>query len=147
MTTKRKSSDAATLPLQVVEKNADAAILGTADATGRRFNHDLLLDEKDRQAAIQRWDRIALFLINPELLDEFKPYEARAKRLKCLVHRIGTLAVLLMMYSLVASACYLWARAGGKEEGTLLRLSIEISAILGLVCALLASRHGPWRRP
>jgi hypothetical protein len=60
--------------------------------------------------------------------------------------RVGFAAVLMMIASLVGSAALLSVASRGSDLAGL-RVAIEIFAILGLVCAVLASRYGPWRRP
>src|SRR6266404_6260553 len=111
--------------------------------TSRRFNHDLNIDKDGHDFVRQRWPKLADVLIDPDLIKAFHPYEAEAKLLKLRVQRTGSAAVILMVGSLLGSAAHLWI---GEPQGDALRLAIETSAILGLLCAVLASRYGPWRR-
>lgn len=113
----------------------------------RRFNHDLLVDSAEQEAARGRWPAISHVLIEPYLVEAFKPHERKATRLKRATLRLGSLAVLLMFVALLGSALHLWTRASASPiETTILNVLIEGLAIVGLLCAVLASRYGPLRR-
>jgi hypothetical protein len=115
----------------------------------RRFNHDLLADDNDQQVARLRWPTVATLLIDPNLIAQFKPFEAEAKRLKSLVQWLGTIAVLLMFAALFVSAYELWNSSGSPQAVFTLDwtgIFVEVCGILGLILALLASKYGPFRR-
>lgn len=117
------------------------------DLIDRRFNHDLLLDLADQVSAGRRWPVISHILIDHDLLDAFKPRERNAKWQKRAVLRLGSFAVVLMFVALLGSTLYLWTEPqingiGLSVPGVL----IEICAIVGLLCAVFASRYGPLRR-
>jgi hypothetical protein len=121
-------------------------IAGVATFEERRFNHDLLIRDDDREQAKQRWPRIAHLLVNTDLVAAFEGHEATAKVLKRKVQRVGSAAVLLMVGSLIGTAALLASRHYGFDMEAL-HLAVEVFAIFGLIFAVLASRYGPWRRP
>lgn len=100
------------------------------DQTQRRFNHDLLLEETDRKAAYARWPKFAPFLIDEELAKAFLPHEIMAKAVKNRVHKVGSLAVVLMVAAVLGSATHLWV-GGSTPYQDALRLGAETSACLG----------------
>lgn len=115
----------------------------------QRFNHDLLVDDNDQQLARLRWPTVAPLLIDLNLIAQFKPFEAEAKRLKSLVQWLGSIAVLLMFIALFASAFELWNSGGSLQAGLTSNwtgILVEVCGILGLGLALLASKYGPFRR-
>ena len=111
----------------------------------RRFNHDLNIDLDSQRVVKQLWPKLIDVLIDEDLIEAFHPHETKAKVLKLRVQRVGSAAVILMVGSLLGSAAHLWAGGGGPDERAL-RFAVEISALAGLLCAVLASRYGPWRR-
>jgi len=115
------------------------------DGIKRTFNHDLNID-KDGQAYVrQRWPMLAEILIDVELIKAFQPHELTAKTLKRRVLYVGSVAVVLMTASLLGLAVQLWL-GNSRPEAEVLRRCTEFSAIAGLLCAILVSRYGPWRR-
>jgi hypothetical protein len=125
------------------EKGNAGAGAPVPDLTERKFNHDLLLESEDRKYARMKWPQIAHILIDEELGEVFRPYENIAKSLKVKVQRLGSVAVLLMAFSLIGSVLLPWV-SGRVMEG--LSVTAEICAILGLIFAVLVSSFGPWRR-
>ena len=116
----------------------------------RRFNHDLLLENDDREAATRRWPRIAQLLINPELCDVFSSHERLANRQKRAVQWFGTFAVALMLTALIGATVELWkgdsahALPGGLQF--IQQIPFDACALLGVSLAGFASRYGPIRR-
>jgi hypothetical protein len=115
------------------------------DQTRRRFNHDLLLDDEDGKAAVMRWPKVGPLIVDGELAKEFLPHELIAKALKKRVQTVGSFAVVLMVAAILGEATHLWVGEHTPYQDAL-RFGAEISALLGIVCAVLASRFGPWRR-
>jgi hypothetical protein len=120
--------------------------VGDAVQIVRRFNHDLLVEKADQDAAARRWPALAHVLINPELVRGFTPHEERAKTLKRSVHVVGSIAVLMMLAALLGYAAELWLAKLGSGEIPYLALFSETCAIAALLLSLLASRYGPLRR-
>ena len=122
----------------------------------RVFNHDLLVneDDADRDLAARTWPTVAHLLVNSALVIPFRRHEAAAIRYKRLVHNVGLLAVVLLLVSLVGSIYELLYTGYHAED-----LSPEIdsfrqwlpwasciTSLSSIITALLASRHGPFRR-
>jgi hypothetical protein len=145
-------------------QSATAVSRRESDLATRRFNHDLLIEPADQEAAVRRWPSIARILVEPELIAAFRPHEEKAKKLKMWVLRLGSCAVILTFIALLGSAVHEQPAAqtpglpaAGKatdpqgqapEHGSpLSRMLLESCAVLGLLAAVLASRYGPLRRP
>jgi hypothetical protein len=112
----------------------------------RRFNHDLLIEDDDQAAAARRWPTVAPALVDKPLVAAFKTHERRAKAHKRSVQMLGSAAVLLTLAALVGYVAELSIAAAGRDDIPRLAFLSELSAVIALVLAVLASRFGPFRR-
>lgn len=115
----------------------------------RRFNHDILLEDEDRTHVRERWPIMAPFLVDQELAEQFMPFEQEAKRLKNVVYRLGSAAVILTLVALLGSALDLWRSPPSPTSLIPVRDTttfLEVCGVLGLLTAFLASKYGPFRR-
>ncbi len=124
--------------------------MGHITAPGHRFNHDILISDKDRESAKAAFPRLFHILDFPELRDAFQVYENRAKAAKKRSNLAGHAAISLGTCALliVASLQLLSLPPISRLPFEIEPVLVVIAAVLGILSVVAGSQilHGEAKR-